>query len=319
MKRTNKIALYFVPILAIALVFVLSTINAKAEDYKCQQIGQTDSTVSVSWDEVANAEAYYFGWGETVQKAHENVDKQQDKCDAQYISRTISGLKAGTKYYLCINCKIKSGSYITPIVTDFEIYTLPSGKTTGVKVDNIDQSLKTATLSWKEQTGVSGYEYKLLADGKTVESGSTVNSGDTQVTLDIKKNSFYTFKVRAYSDRAGSRKYGKWSTELNFAPQPNLTKASTSRSGLVVKWDKITGAKNYTVYASTSANKGYKKVTTTTKTSYTLSKINGKKFNKSNTYYIYVIANKSVSGKTISSTKSAYAAVRDNVITPGVF
>ncbi len=75
----------------------------------------------------------------------------------------------------------------------------------------------------------------------------------------------------------------------------------------------------FCLYASTSANKGYKKVTTTTKTSYTLSKINGKKFNKSNTYYIYVIANKSVSGKTISSTKSAYAAVRDDVISPEMF
>lgn len=319
MKKANRLTYFFAPVIFFAMILLMNVLSVKADTITCQQVGQTATTVSISWDEAENAEKYYFGWGETVQEARANVEKIQDKCDGKYNSHTITGLKSGTKYYVCISCKVAVSNYVKQLVNDFEVYTLPSGKTTGVKCDVVDLSLRTATFSWKEQTGVSGYEYKLLADGKTVESGATMNAGDTQVQLDIKKNSFYTFKVRAYSDKTGARKYGKWSTELNFAPQPGLTKASTSRNGLSIKWNKLTGAKNYTVYVSTSPKKGYKKIGTTTKTSYTIKDISGSKFNKTDTYYVYVIANKTINGKTLSSIKSGYYAVKDAAFTPEVF
>lgn len=317
MNKTNKFALFLAPIAVFAIIFICSAVNIKA-DVKCEQTNININSVTLSWDAPDRPEKYYFGWGETETEARTMVEKKTKKGDGALSTHTITGLKPGTKYYVCISYKVGTSDYITPIVKDFVVYTLPSGKTTGLKCDGIDQALSTATLSWKEQTGVSGYEYKLIGGGKTL-SDKTVAAGTTQVTLDINKNTFYSFKVRAYSTRSGKTVYGSWSSVYNFGPQPELINATASKSGLALKWNKISGVKNYTIYVSKTPNKGYKKVDTTTKTSYTVKSLAGSKFNKSNTYYVYIIANKTVKGKTISSIKSSYSAIKDSTITPGVF
>ncbi len=85
-----------------------------------------------------------------------------------------------------------------------------------------------------------------------------------------------------------------------FALQP---KVGLKKSGkkLKITWKKVSGAKNYTVYMSTSKTGGYKKLTTTKKRAYTAKKIQKKKLNKKKTYYVYVVANRKEGKKTYKS------------------
>ncbi|MGN0467502.1 MAG: leucine-rich repeat domain-containing protein, partial [Acutalibacteraceae bacterium] len=61
----------------------------------------------------------------------------------------------------------------------------------------------------------------------------------------------------------------------------------------------------YTVYYSTSKNGTYKKLGSTTSTSYT-----NKKLSSGKTYYFKVVANKKVGITTINSTYSAVKSVK---------
>lgn len=87
-------------------------------------------------------------------------------------------------------------------------------------------------------------------------------------TLKNIKNQFYKLRVRAYVTIDNKNYYGAWSDYTVFALQP---KVGLKKSGkkLKITWKKVSGAKNYTVYMSTSKTGGYKKLTTTKKRAYT--------------------------------------------------
>ena len=114
------------------------------------------------------------------------------------------------------------------------------------------------------------------------------------------KNQFYKLRVRAYVTIDNKNYYGAWSDYTVFALQP---KVGLKKSGkkLKITWKKVSGAKNYTVYMSTSKTGGYKKLTTTKKRAYTAKKFKKKKLNKKKTYYVYVVANRKEGKKTYKS------------------
>lgn len=79
----------------------------------------------------------------------------------------------------------------------------------------------------------------------------------------------------------------------------SIAKAGNNKAK--VKWQKVKGAKNYTVYLSKNNGKSYKKLGTTSKTNYTFST---KGFSYYKGYYVYVQPNKvKVGKKKLSATK----------------
>ena len=61
-----------------------------------------------------------------------------------------------------------------------------------------------------------------------------------------------------------------------------------STTSFKVTWKKAKSAKKYQVYVSTKKNKGFKKVVTTSKTSYTVKKLNKKALKVGKKYYVKV-------------------------------
>ena len=74
---------------------------------------------------------------------------------------------------------------------------------------------------------------------------------------------------------------------------------------LTASWKKVAGATSYTVYVSTKQKSGYKKVTTTKKESYKITKYGKKKLSSNKKYYVYVVANTKV-GKTTYKSNADY-------------
>ena len=64
------------------------------------------------------------------------------------------------------------------------------------------------------------------------------------------------------------------------------------KNGINVKWSKVSGAKNYTVYIAKKGN-GFKKYKTVKGTSVTVKKYGKKKLSKKTTYKVKVVAKKS--------------------------
>lgn len=101
-------------------------------------------------------------------------------------------------------------------------------------------------------------------------------------------------------------RYSKWGSKKWFITDPWIdqvaVKNSLKANSVKLKWDKVPGATKYEIYVSNDSKKGFKKVGSTKKTTYNLTKgSNGKKISFKNSKYIKVYAVTSVDGKTIKS------------------
>lgn len=144
--------------------------------------------------------------------------------------------------------------------------------------------------------------------GELVKSATSYTVGDTIYGVNGRKVYYARCRVVGH-DGNYNDVYSEWSGKKYFVTQPKIT--STQKhikvSSINIKWKKVTGAKNYTVYAKKENSKKWVKVKTTSKTSYELTKIKGKKLNLRNSDYNFrVITNAKVGGKTIKSSNKEY-------------
>ena len=109
----------------------------------------------------------------------------------------------------------------------------------------------------------------------------------------------FAYRMRSYTMLAGAKNYGDWSAYGYAIPQANVTATKVSDTSIQLKWDKVAGAKSYTVYRATKEGGKFKKVATVKKTKYKVKELKTYK-----DYYFYVKANKvKIGGKNRNSTK----------------
>ena len=143
--------------------------------------------------------------------------------------------------------------------------TLP--KVTSVKAYNIDDD--EINLKWKAVRGADGYQVKIYSKGEWKALGLTKKT--TFEVDDRKSATNYKFKVRAYEVKKGKRVYGKYSSVIVAATEPdeveNLKASSKAKTTVTLKWSKVPRASRYQVYIYDSAKGKYvRKVTVKTNT-----------------------------------------------------
>ena len=74
----------------------------------------------------------------------------------------------------------------------------------------------------------------------------------------------------------------------------------SAKKGITIKIGKVNGADRYVIYAGAGSYPSYKKIATTTKTSYTMTKLDKKSLQKYDYYHVYVVAQKKVGKKYVS-------------------
>ena len=106
---------------------------------------------------------------------------------------------------------------------------------------------------------------------------------------DLAEEAEYNFKtgnlcIKAFTDKSGA----------NIGKVAKVKNAGSTKNSAKLSWTKVSGAKGYELYRATSKNGTYKKVATTSQTSYQDKKLSSKK-----TYYYKVRAYKTSGGNTI--------------------
>ena len=132
------------------------------------------------------------------------------------------------------------------------------------------------TLKWNEVKGASGYEiYRYSATyDKWIEVERTSNTYDEVDNL--LSASVYTFKVRAFAqDASGKYIYSDFSAPFKTATSPkdvnNLRVSSKTKTSVTLKWNAVKRADKYQVYRYEKGTGEWKRLITTSKTSYTAS------------------------------------------------
>lgn len=173
----------------------------------------------------------------------------------------------------------------------------------GVKVTA--QTDKTISVTWKKISG-SGTVYRLFlrknGDKYFEHVGSTKSNKYTFKKL--KPGTKYEWFVVVWNPD-GSDKAISDDVKAATLPSAPSIKVTAGKKKADVKWGKVTGATNYTVYYSTSKKSGYKKAGTTSGKSYTV-----KKLKPGKTYYFKVVANKKVGSKTYTSAYSKIVSAK---------
>ncbi len=158
----------------------------------------------------------------------------------------------------------------------------------------------------------SGYEFGIFnrKTGRLMETDTS--SSPVTTFYGVSRKNVCVMRVRAYDyDANGNKVYSAWSAGKIFVPQPKLKSnaCKVKKNSITIKWNKVTGAKNYTLYMRKRyGNKWYKvKTVNSKKSSCTIKKFRGKKINAvRQNYEVKVKATAKIGGKIYNSTTNDY-------------
>lgn len=163
----------------------------------------------------------------------------------------------------------------------------------------------TSTLKWKKSSRATGYViYRSTGNGSFKRLASTKKT--TYTAKNLKPGTTYRFYVRSYRKVSGKTVYGSNSKTLTVKPKfrtypsnPTGLKVYQTGSGKVyLSWDKSKNAIGYVLYQYNSKTKKYDRVTSSKKTSMTVSGLkNG------TTYKFKIRSYRSVNGAICYSKK----------------
>lgn len=274
------------------------SVPEKVKDLK--QTSATTSSITINWTAAEGATSY-----EIIRYVNSNEYVVGSTTATKY---TVKGFNNELENKTAIGVRpvrtangfsAKETGYYSIASLSANKITLVPEKIQGVTVTNYYNSLKQVTFGFTVPEYHNGYIYELYTyKNKKVSSGNITSTSYNK--LKNIKNKFYKLRVRAYVTINNRNYYGAWSDYTVFAQQPKVT-LDKSGSRLKMTWKKVSGAKNYTVYMSTSKNSGYKKIATTKKASYTAKKFKKKKLSRKKIYYVYVVANRKEGKKTYKS------------------
>lgn len=191
-KNTKKYGAY-------SSVFKTSTAPLKVTGLKASSI--TSNSVKLSWKAATGATSYIIAYS-TDKKTWKTVTTKK----TAYV---LSSLASNKKYYFKV-CAVKGAakSSFSSVITA----TTNIGAPSGLKASATKNSLK---LTWKAVSGAQGYEIYRL-EGKTYKKIGTVKKGSTVSFTDkgLKRNTSYSYKIRAYKVVSKKNVYSPYSSVL---------------------------------------------------------------------------------------------------------
>ena len=261
-------------------------------DSGIKQIAASENSVTVQWNPVTNAAKYAI----SISPFSSGSYKLLGYFDNSRNKAKINKLKAGTAYKVRITALTSSGTAISSRIAGCTtLYSSVTVKTSYASTGGYTFNMNTVNPA----NSISGYKviYQSSAAHKLITKYYTRPS----FTLPLNKNTFYQVKIYPYLLLNNKRYVTTTPTTRYISMGIVLKKAGNTSSTMSVKWNKVAGANNYSVYVKYPNSSSYKKVRTTTATSFTLTNMT-----KNVKYGIKVIANKKVNGKIWTSASNAY-------------
>ena len=136
------------------------------------------------------------------------------------------------------------------------------------------------TLAWNTVSGADRYEVY----GYASSSENWIKIGETYNTHfeveDLLSATVYKFKIRALSGNQVSDYSQVFSTSTSPREVNNLRASSKTKSSITLKWSQVNRAESYQVYRYNSTTGTWKRLITTSKTSYKVTGLSSGKYYK---------------------------------------
>ena len=214
-------------------------------------IKNTAKGINVSWNKVDGAESYIVYKRTYNEKTKKWSSWSRLKTGVTATSYTDTTVKLSTKYRYTV--KSVNGDVASEYTSTS---TLKYNVTPTVKVANASNGVK---VSWSTAANATGYRvYRSQYNTKTKKWSDWKNMGTAKADKtswtdkSVKAGVQYKYTVRAMNGDLKSS-YNKSGVATMFLAQPTV-KIANNAKGVKVTWNKIAGAKGYTVYRSEYVN-----------------------------------------------------------------
>lgn len=173
-----------------------------------------ETNIKLTWTKASNANGY------KVYILDSKTNKFTEKASTTALTFNIKGLKANTEYKFAIKSYYKNtDGKITYSEKQMEINASTKPTTvSGFAYDKNAVYFDRTTLTWKALSNISGYKiwiYDTTAD-KSEAYVETVSADKTSFTVsNLKPNTKYSFKIRAYTKRDSGTVYGNYTAEIS--------------------------------------------------------------------------------------------------------
>lgn len=217
----------------------------------------------------------------------EKIAKKSHKAGSWETTKKATVDTAGTKVKKCTVCK--------KIVETAKIAQLKCSKPKLSKIENTADGVK---ITWGKVSGADKYVvYRKTSGGSYKEIGTTTKTSYTDKKATSGKKYYYIVKAVNEAGKSDSSS----SKSILYLSDPTLKTPKSTKSGITLKWKKVTGAEGYQVWRKTGSG-SYSKVATVkgnSKVTYT-----DKKAKKGKTYTYKIKAYKSKTTSAYSNAKT---------------
>ena len=187
-------------------------------------------------------------------------------------SFTHNSLKNNTTYVYTVRALDKKNNFVSDFNRDgySNVFIAPPAISS---IENVDGGVK---IKWSKNSYVPNYRvYRKTKNTSWTRIGSTKNGSFTDTTAT--SGASYTYTIRALDKKDNFISYFNSGKGITYVKAPTITKIENTVTGSKITWSKCSGAAKYRVYYL--KNNSWKRLTTTTSTSYTHGKLtNGKKY-----------------------------------------
>ena len=247
-----------------------------------------DPAVKATCTKAGKTEGSHCSVCKAVIKAQKTVAKKGHTASSWIVSKKATVNAAGSKYQKCTVCGVKLKTAV-----------IPQLKCAAPKLKSVENVATGIKFTWNKVTGADNYEiYRKTGNGAWKKLATVKGTVTTYTDKTAKSGTTYKYTVKAKNE-AGLSGYNTTGLTIKCLADPVLKAPTSTKKGITLKWNKVTGAQGYVVYRKAGNGKLVKLATVkgVSKISYT------DKSAKKGTKYTYQI--KAYSGKTYSAYSNA--------------
>lgn len=216
---------------------------------KLSSVKNSASGVKVTWEKVSGAEGY-------------KIYRKTGSGDWKLIGTTTNNKK-----FTYTDKTAKSGKTYSYSVQAYYSKTKSTYSKTGLKIKYL-AAPKTETkvytssinISWNKISGAKEYAVYRKANGESKWTKLTTTQNLSYKDTSVKNNKTYSYRVKAINGKTVS---GFRTVKQLFLATPKLSSVKNTNSGVVLKWNKVSGAEGYKIYRKTGSG-DFKLIATTT-------------------------------------------------------
>lgn len=227
---------------------------------KLKETVNTTKGVVVKFKKVEGAKRY------RVYVKEGSAKSWQELGETTKTSYTHKTAKSNTKYTYTVRCISTDGE---KLLSAYDKKGISNVFYSAPKITKGTAKYNKVSIEWGKVAGVTYYRVFKRTGDKWIRLADTKSLSFTDTNATIGKVNYYTVRCLSNTKKSYISSYysENFVADILLLETPKINKASKTKSGVKLTWDKVDGASYYRVFRKTSS--GWKSIKTTSKTSFT--------------------------------------------------